>query len=146
MTALICGLWIWSPVVRVWCWKTRFQSYLNFFVIFKTVVYINKKNSKKQYWNKLYSNIWPNHTQFAGYPTFLIIKHDCCHDSVWISRINDSKRRKSIHNSQGSSMNEWSTCKNISQRKYLSFGCLRLHFVHGFLSLFFTLRIRAFLF
>lgn len=47
MTALICGLWIWSPVVRVWCWKTRFQSYLNFFVIFKTVVYINKKKFQK---------------------------------------------------------------------------------------------------
>lgn len=47
MTALICGLWIWSPVVRVWCWKTRFQSYLNFFFIFKTVVYINKKKFQK---------------------------------------------------------------------------------------------------
>lgn len=47
MTALICGLWIWSPVVRVWCWKTRFQSYLNFFVIFKTVIYINKKKFQK---------------------------------------------------------------------------------------------------
>ena len=44
MTALICGLWIWSPVVRVWCWKTRFQPY--FFVIFKTVVYIIKKIPK----------------------------------------------------------------------------------------------------
>lgn len=38
----------------------------------KQLFILIKKIPKKQYWNKLYSNIWPNHTQFAGYPTFLI--------------------------------------------------------------------------